>query len=421
MRRRASVFWLLVSLAVPGAASCAQVLGGAPDVPPLADDGGVDAAIDAPADGTRPPTDGSDATIASDTGADTSVANDGAGEDAPNDGAGEDAPTGLDAGHDGASLDAGVDAAPPSSCAVSGPGTGKNCGGVGGTTDCCESLAVPGGVPFHTAVFDAGFTSTVSTFRLDTFEVTAGRFRGFVKALGSGISGWIAGTGTLSPPPNAGKHTHVHFGNGLQNTGSGGGYEGGWQSGWPAMPTAAATWSAQLSSCTSTLDTWNASEDTLPISCVDWYQAYAFCIWDGGFLPSVAEFNYAFTGGTDEWTYPWGSSAPTPSLANYAPGFTGPGAYNKIAPVGSLSAGAARWGQLDVAGNLWEWVLDWGDTPSTSQSCVDCADTSSSEGSRILRGGDFTNGIDALTSTNTTSDNPSTAYGNYGFRCARAP
>ncbi len=34
------------------------------------------------------------------------------------------------------------------------------------------------------------------------------------------------------------------------------------------------------------------------------------------------------------------------------------GAAN-IAPVGTATLGAGCWGQLDLAGNVWEWNLDW--------------------------------------------------------------
>jgi formylglycine-generating enzyme len=382
--------------------------------------------------------DAGDATVASDTGADAPTKSDGPVVDA-GEGEGASADTGAtDSGTDAtqggdAASDAGglVDATspdsappdsgtPPTSCTASATGTGNDCGGLGGTTNCCASVLVQGGSQFQTTVLDAGYSTTVSDFRFDAFEVTVGRFRAFVKALGDGIAGWTASSGALSPPTGAGKHTYLHNGNGLLDSHSGG-YESGWQSGWPAMPTSSATWTTNLSACTSTFDTWNAADDALPISCVTWYEAYAFCIWDGGFLPSVSEFNYAYIGGANEWTYPWGNSTPTSSLAVYKPGFTGSGAYNGIAPVGSVPAGKALWGQYDLAGNLWEWVLDAADTPSTTQSCSDCADTNAAQGDRIIRGGDFDDDIVSLSASNTTSDSPTSAFGNYGFRCARAP
>jgi formylglycine-generating enzyme len=51
--------------------------------------------------------------------------------------------------------------------------------------------------------------------------------------------------------------------------------------------------------CHSTNQTWTdtvGSHENLPINCINWYEAYAFCIWDGGFLPSDAESEYAAAG-----------------------------------------------------------------------------------------------------------------------------
>src|ERR1700730_5736435 len=65
--------------------------------------------------------------------------------------------------------------------------------------------------------------------------------------------------------------------------------------------------------CESEFDTWTASagsHENLPINCVNWYEAYSFCIWDGGFLPSEAEWEYAAAGGARQRTYPWGPTAP---------------------------------------------------------------------------------------------------------------
>jgi sulfatase modifying factor 1 len=144
----------------------------------------------------------------------------------------------------------------------------------------------------------------------------------------------------------------------------GSGYESGWLTGFDrnVAPTEANLASdPDYATRTST----PGSRENLPINCVNWYEAYAFCIWDGGFLPSEAEWEYAAAGGSEQREYPWGSAAP--ATANqyaiygcyYNPDDAGlcTGVAN-IAPVGTATLGAGRWGQLDLAGDEYQWNLD---------------------------------------------------------------
>ena len=59
----------------------------------------------------------------------------------------------------------------------------------------------------------------------------------------------------------------------------------------------------QFSTWTNTPDTVGTGE-TRPIDCVTWYEAQAFCIWDGGRLPTEAEWNYV-AAGSQQRVYPW--------------------------------------------------------------------------------------------------------------------
>ena len=90
---------------------------------------------------------------------------------------------------------------------------------------------------------------------------------------------------------------------------------------------------------------------------MDWFQAYAFCIWDGAFLPTEAEWNYAAAGGPEQREYPWGATPPSPSLAFYYCE-TGGTPSCSSQPVGSHPGGDGRYGQADLAGSVWEWNLD---------------------------------------------------------------
>ncbi|MFC1642724.1 formylglycine-generating enzyme family protein, partial [Myxococcota bacterium] len=250
----------------------------------------------------------------------------------------------------------------------------------------------------------------VSDFRLDKYEVTVGRFREYVEAYD-----WNQLVAMLE----AGGGTHP-------------GVEGsGWDPEWNTqLPYAQEDLIIQLTSSKSC--TWTSEvgrNEQLPITCVPWYEAFAFCAWDQGRLPTETEWEYAATGGSENRLFPWGAELATASHANYGEG------DRAITAVGSLPRGNGRWGHSDLGGNMAEWVLDYivpvnyEDWPP---GCLDCANVSglTMHGDRVLRGGHW------LESTMTTDTEPSMfqlrATARYwgaprdrstigGIRCARTP
>jgi formylglycine-generating enzyme required for sulfatase activity len=268
---------------------------------------------------------------------------------------------------------------------------------------------------------DLALSATVSSFRLDKYLVTLGRFRRFVAA-------WNGGAG-YSPPAGSGKHAHLNGGQGLANSAGPGTCEPGWvaSDNGNIAPT-----NANLA-CNATYPTWTntpGTQENLPINCVNWWESYAFCIWDGGFLPSESEWEYAAAGGSQQREYPWGTTAPGTGneyaiYGCYYPSGSGSGTFAdctgvaNIAPVGKATQGGGLWGQLDLAGNVWEWSLDW--YASFVDRCTDCVNLTAASG-RVHRGGYFGTSTSYLlppharyrgTPTNRSSD--------IGFRCARTP
>ena len=291
-------------------------------------------------------------------------------------------------------------------------GTRPSCSGLAATCGpsgneiCCTSLPVPGGTFYRgydgVDFTDKSFPATVADFYLDKYEITVGRFRAFVNA----------GMGTQANPPAAGTGANPLI------TGS------GWDSTWSSyLPADTASLKAAMK-CDSAHQTWTdtaGSNESQPVNCLDWYTAFAFCAWDGGRLPTEAEWNYAASGGSEQRYYPW-SSPPTSttiddSYAVYC------GGTCSIQNVGSKSPnGDGKWGQADLAGNLGEWILDWY-WSSYPTPCDNCAALTSPLGSanlgRINLGGGDDGPASDLRSSERVVGHPGLRGSGLGVRCAR--
>jgi formylglycine-generating enzyme len=255
--------------------------------------------------------------------------------------------------------------------------------------------------------------------------------------------GWL-------PAMGSGKHAHLNGALGLANAANDAGlaYEPGWV---PTDDRNIVPTDANLRCGASSWTTSAGSEDGLPINCINWYEAYAFCIWDGGFLPSNAKWEYAAAGGSQQREYPWGPTDPGKGNqyaiydCDYPDGSGVCTGLGNIAPVGTASMGAGLWGQLDLAGNVDQWTLDWYGTayvgsatdsavlttslpegvPEGDGGTVSCSSGAAVAG-RVIRGGDifsnYTVDLGPGTFPNRSDcDTPTDRSGTIGLRCARTP
>ena len=316
----------------------------------------------------------------------------------------------------------------PKSC-VGGAGADSKCGGVAndqkaeGTSDCCQTIAVPGGS--FNRFNDPLYPAKIGPYLLDAYEVTGGRFRAWVEATNGNLKG-------SAPAVGAGAHPKVK--------------NSGWRAEWDAvLPASRAEVDQMLGvdKCAvggnlddfGTLTWWTPAVeakvrqgnganaallaantktalDGKPINCVPWHVLMAFCIWDGGRLPTDAEWSFAAQAGSEQRTFPWGDLKPNelvhvdnrndlslvpllgpggkflsaslydPTLgpnkfpANYVHTYGGKFREPRdnamhVPPVGRIALGNGKWGHADLAGGMYEWTMDEG--PIRPGTCTDCA------------------------------------------------
>jgi formylglycine-generating enzyme required for sulfatase activity len=167
--------------------------------------------------------------------------------------------------------------------------------------------------------------------------------------------------------------------------------------------------------------------DQHPVVYVSSLDAIKFCNWLSTRerrkyrLPAEAEWEYAAKG-SDNRKFPWGNQDGRGDLANFADKNTVFAwsdheidcGYAESSPVGAFPLGASPFGIEDMAGNIWEWCLDYYEAYRQGPKVNPRGPTAGTK--RVHRGGSWKSRFSSLRTTVRGSNVPSFSCNDLGFR-----
>ena len=155
---------------------------------------------------------------------------------------------------------------------------------------------------------------------------------------------------------------------------------------------------------------YNTLFDNHPVVYITWYQAAKYCAWEGGRLPTEAEWEKAARGPHDTM-YAWGDQLPNINLVNLN-NFVG-----VTTAVGNFPRGVSAYGLMDMGGNVREWVSDWYAPDYYQNSPVNNPKGPETGEKKVLKGAAFSDIVVFGRAANRLTHVPDSPGNVRGFRC----
>ncbi len=170
-----------------------------------------------------------------------------------------------------------------------------------------------------------------------------------------------------------------------------------------------------------------SANELCPVVYVSSLEAIKFCQWLGTRekkayrLPTEAEWEYAARGNTAR-KYPWGDVSNRGDLANFADGNTKfpwsdaaiDDGFAECSPVGAYPRSASAFGIEDMAGNVWEWCLDFYEEYRGGERENPTGPKNGAK--RVYRGGSWRSRFTNMRTTARNSNTPEYLSNDVGFR-----